>query len=54
MNNHKLIMVIKNPIETTPNSLKLLRIGELTPLAISTLTPVSLRPEKEGSPRNYL
>ncbi len=21
---------------------------------LSTLTPVSLRPEKEGSPRNYL
>lgn len=40
MNNHKIIMVIKKLIETTPNSLKLLRIGELTPLGLSPLTPV--------------
>jgi hypothetical protein len=41
MNNHKLIMVIIKLIETTANSLKLLRIGELTPIVVSTLTPVS-------------
>jgi len=41
MNNHKIIMVIKKLIETTPNSLKALRIGELTPLSLSSLTPVS-------------
>jgi len=39
MNNHYIIMVIKKLVETTPNSLKLLRIGELTPFQISTLTP---------------
>ena len=41
MNYHKLIMVIKKLIETTPNSLKLLRIGELTALGLSPLTLVS-------------
>ena len=41
MNNHKIIMVIKKLIETTPNSLNLLRIGELTPFELSSLTPVS-------------
>jgi hypothetical protein len=34
-------MAIKKLIETTPNSLNLLEVGELTPLPISTLTPVS-------------
>ena len=46
MNNHHLIMVIKKLIETTPNSLNLLGVGELTPYDESSLTPVSLRPEK--------
>jgi hypothetical protein len=41
MNHNYIIMVIKKLIETTPNSLKLLGIGELTPFQISTLTPVS-------------
>jgi hypothetical protein len=41
MNNHNINMGIKKLIETTLNSLKLLRIGELTALALSTLTPVS-------------
>ena len=41
MNNHYVIMVIKKLFETTPNSLKLLRIGELTAIDLSTLTPVS-------------
>jgi len=45
MNNHNINMGIKKLIETTLNSLKLLRIGELTALALSTLTPVS---EKAG------
>ena len=39
-------MGIKKVIVSTSNSLKLLRIGELTPFDKSTLTPVSLRPEK--------
>jgi len=34
-------MVIKKLVETTPNSLNLLRIGELTLFLINTLTPVS-------------
>lgn len=38
-------MVIKKLIETTHASLKLFRIGELNPLMIETLTPVS---EKAG------
>jgi hypothetical protein len=33
-------MVIKKLIATTLSSLKLFRIGELTPLMIGTLTPV--------------
>ena len=39
MKNHYINMVIKNLVETTPNSLNLLGVGELTPLLISTLTP---------------
>ena len=42
MINHNLKMVIKKLIETTPNSLNLLRIGELTPFELSSLTPVSV------------
>jgi hypothetical protein len=42
MNNHYNIMVIKKLIETTPKSLKLFGIGELTPYDESTLTPVSI------------
>ena len=34
-------MVIKKLINSIGNSLKLLRIGELTPFQVSTLTPVS-------------
>ncbi len=34
-------MVIKKLIETTPNSLNLLEVGELTPYDESSLTPVS-------------
>jgi hypothetical protein len=41
MNNHYKIMVIQKVVETTPNSLNLLGVGELTPLPISMLTPVS-------------
>ena len=49
MNYHYIIMVIKKLIETTPKSLKLFGIGELTPffitpknpLKLGTLTPVS-------------
>jgi hypothetical protein len=41
MNTHIKIMGIKNLIVSTCNSLKLLRIGELTPFQVSTLTPVS-------------
>ena len=41
MNNHYIIMVIKKLVESTPNLLKLLKIGELTPFELSTLTPVS-------------
>ena len=41
MNNHYYIMVIKKLIESTPNLLKLLKIGELTPFELSTLMPVS-------------
>jgi hypothetical protein len=41
MNNHKIVMVISKLIDSTSNSLKVLGIGELTPLSISTLTPVS-------------
>lgn len=42
MNNHINIMVIKKLVETTPNSLNLLGVGELTLCSISTLTPVSV------------
>ena len=41
MNNHTNIMVIKKLVETTPNSLNLLGVGELTLCLISTLMPVS-------------
>ncbi len=41
MNNHYNIMVIKKLIETTPKSLYLLRVGELTPFELATLMPVS-------------
>lgn len=41
MNNHYKIMVIKKLIETTPNSLNLLEVGELTPSRLSALTPVN-------------
>jgi len=41
MNYHYIIMVIKKLIETTPKSLNLLGVGELTPLKLSALTPVS-------------
>ena len=41
MNNHYKIMVIKKLIETTPKSLKLLGIGELTPYDESALMPVN-------------
>jgi hypothetical protein len=41
MNNHYKNMVIKKLVETTPNSLNLLEVGELTPLRLSALTPVS-------------
>jgi len=34
-------MVIKKLIETTPKSLNLFKVGELTPPRLSTLTPVS-------------
>jgi len=34
-------MVIKKLIETTPNSLNLLEVGELTLFLLSALTPVS-------------
>ena len=34
-------MVIKKLIESTPNLLNLLKIGELTPYDESSLTPVS-------------
>jgi hypothetical protein len=40
MNNHYNIMVIKKLIETTPNSLDLLEVGELTQFLLSALTPV--------------
>jgi len=42
MNNHKNIMVIKKLVETTPNSLNLLGVGELTPHDESSLMPVSV------------
>lgn len=42
MNYHYIIMVIKKLIESTPNSLNILGVGELTPITISTLTPVSV------------
>jgi hypothetical protein len=42
MNNHYNIMVIKKLIETTPKSLYLLRVGELTLFRLSALTPVSI------------
>jgi hypothetical protein len=42
MNNHYKIIVIKKLIETTPNSLNLLKVGELTQFLLSALTPVSL------------
>ena len=35
-------MVIKKLVETTPNSLNLLGVGELTPFELSVLTPVSV------------
>ncbi len=41
MNNHYIIMVIKKLIESTPNLLNILGVGELTPITISALTPVS-------------
>jgi hypothetical protein len=41
MNNHYIIMVIKKIVETTPNSLNLFEVGELTLLRLSSLTPVS-------------
>lgn len=41
MKYHTLIMGIKKVIESTPNSLKLLEIGELTPRKLSTLMPVN-------------
>lgn len=42
MNNHYIIMVIKKLIESTPNSLNILGVGELTPFELSSLTPVSV------------
>ena len=42
MNNHYIIMVIKKLVESTPNLLKLLKIGELTPSDKSSLMPVSV------------
>jgi hypothetical protein len=42
MNNHYIIMVIKKLIESTPNPLNLLGVGELTLLRLSPLTPVSV------------
>ena len=41
MNNHTIIMDIKKLIVSSCNSLNLLGVGELTPLPISTLMPVS-------------
>ena len=41
MNNHTIIMGIKKLIVSRCNSLNLLGVGELTPLGLSTLTPVS-------------
>jgi len=40
MNNHFNIIGIKKPIESTPNSLNLLGVGELTPHDESSLMPV--------------
>ena len=34
-------MVVKQLIESTPNSLNILGVGELTPFELSSLTPVS-------------
>jgi len=39
MNYHYINMVIKKLVETTPNSLNLLGVGELTPYDESMLTP---------------
>lgn len=41
MNNHYIIMVIKKLVETNPNSLNILGVGQLTPYDESSLTPVS-------------
>jgi hypothetical protein len=41
MNIHTNVMDIKKLIVSSCNSLNLLGVGELTPLTISTLTPVS-------------
>jgi hypothetical protein len=39
MNYHYIIMVIKKLIETTPNSLNSLEVGDLTPFEVRALTP---------------
>lgn len=43
MNNHIKVMGIKKLIVSSCNPLNLLGVGELTPLRLSTLTPVSNR-----------
>lgn len=48
MNYHNKNMVIKRLIETTLNSLRLLRIGELTPIVLSALTPVSKKTDSSS------